>query len=67
MTDSDIFRQTRIPLNHGSGAMPAIGFGTLTGSASQCGYSYPAENGQFVTGPCTAPTAGVWSQIARYS
>jgi diketogulonate reductase-like aldo/keto reductase len=29
MTASDTFRQTRIPLNHGSGAMPAIGFGTL--------------------------------------
>src|ERR1700730_1354871 len=29
MTASDMFRHTRIPLNHGSGAMPAIGFGTL--------------------------------------
>ena len=29
MTASDIFRQTRIPLNSGSGTMPAIGFGTL--------------------------------------
>jgi diketogulonate reductase-like aldo/keto reductase len=29
MTASDTFRHTRIPLNHGSGAMPAVGFGTL--------------------------------------
>src|SRR6202789_3408074 len=29
MTASDTFRSTRIPLNHGSGAMPALGFGTL--------------------------------------
>ena len=29
MTASDTFRHARIPLNHGSGAMPAVGFGTL--------------------------------------
>jgi diketogulonate reductase-like aldo/keto reductase len=29
MTASDMFRHTRIPLNYGSGALPAIGFGTL--------------------------------------
>lgn len=29
MAASDTFRDTRIPLNHGSGAMPAVGFGTL--------------------------------------
>lgn len=29
MAASDSFRHTRIPLNHGSGAMPAVGFGTL--------------------------------------
>lgn len=29
MSLSDIFRQTRIPLNDGTGAMPAIGFGSL--------------------------------------
>ncbi|HET6251973.1 MAG TPA: aldo/keto reductase [Tepidisphaeraceae bacterium] len=29
MPDSDTLRLTRIPLNHGSGAMPAVGFGTL--------------------------------------
>src|ERR1700722_5435633 len=29
MTASDTFRDTRIPLNCGSGAMPAVGFGTL--------------------------------------
>jgi diketogulonate reductase-like aldo/keto reductase len=29
MTAADMFRQTRIPLNNGSSAMPAIGFGTL--------------------------------------
>ncbi|KIF66044.1 dehydrogenase [Streptomyces sp. AcH 505] len=29
MTTSDKFREMRIPLNHGSGAIPAVGFGTL--------------------------------------
>jgi diketogulonate reductase-like aldo/keto reductase len=29
MTASDTFRDIRIPLNDGSGAMPAVGFGTL--------------------------------------
>lgn len=29
MADADAFRHTRIPLAHGSGAMPAVGFGTL--------------------------------------
>jgi diketogulonate reductase-like aldo/keto reductase len=29
MTASDTFRYTRLPLTHGSGAMPAVGFGTL--------------------------------------
>ena len=29
MTTPDALRYTRIPLNNGSGAMPAVGFGTL--------------------------------------
>jgi diketogulonate reductase-like aldo/keto reductase len=29
MTTPDTLRYTRIPLNHGSGAIPAVGFGTL--------------------------------------
>src|ERR1700684_1818438 len=29
MADSDPLRYTKIPLNNGSGAMPAVGFGTL--------------------------------------
>jgi diketogulonate reductase-like aldo/keto reductase len=29
MTTSDGLRETRIPLNHGSGSVPAVGFGTL--------------------------------------
>lgn len=29
MTTSDTLRDTRIPLNHGNGAIPAVGFGTL--------------------------------------
>ncbi|KJC40877.1 dehydrogenase [Bradyrhizobium sp. LTSP885] len=29
MTISDTLRDTRIPLNHGTGAIPAVGFGTL--------------------------------------
>src|ERR1700733_6954859 len=29
MTTLDTLRYTKIPLNHGSGAMPAVGFGTL--------------------------------------
>jgi len=29
MTNPDTLRDTRIPLNNGSGAMPAVGFGTL--------------------------------------
>jgi diketogulonate reductase-like aldo/keto reductase len=29
MATSDALRYTRIPLNHGSGAIPAVGFGTL--------------------------------------
>ena len=33
-----------------------IGFGALTGSASQCGYQFPLANGQMVSGPCSAPT-----------
>lgn len=33
MTRSDAFRNTRLSLNHGSGAMPAAGFGTLIPSA----------------------------------
>jgi len=32
-----------------------IGFGALTGSASQCGYMYPGPDGQMISGPCTAP------------
>ncbi len=41
-----------------------IGFGALTGSASQCGYSYPAANGQFVSGPCSAP-AGPGGELVQ--
>ena len=29
MTAPDTIRYTKIPLNNGSGAMPAVGFGTL--------------------------------------
>lgn len=29
MTTSDALRETRIPLSHGTGAIPAVGFGTL--------------------------------------
>jgi diketogulonate reductase-like aldo/keto reductase len=29
MATSDALRYTTLPLNHGSGAMPALGFGTL--------------------------------------
>ena len=29
MPSPDALRTTRIPLEHGSGAMPAVGFGTL--------------------------------------
>jgi diketogulonate reductase-like aldo/keto reductase len=29
MIDSDVLRYTKMPLNNGSGAMPALGFGTL--------------------------------------
>ena len=29
MATSDTLRYTRIPLTHGSGAIPAVGFGTL--------------------------------------
>lgn len=29
MTTADAIRYTKIPLNHGSGALPAVGFGTL--------------------------------------
>jgi alcohol dehydrogenase (NADP+) len=29
MIESSDFRMTRIPLNHGGGHMPAVGFGTL--------------------------------------
>jgi hypothetical protein len=29
MATPDAFRYTRIPLAHGPGAMPAVGFGTL--------------------------------------
>src|SRR6201985_1833578 len=29
MATQDVLRYTKIPLNHGSGAMPALGFGTL--------------------------------------
>jgi hypothetical protein len=29
MANPDALRHTRIPLNHGSGAIPAVGFGTL--------------------------------------
>jgi alcohol dehydrogenase (NADP+) len=29
MSDLDTFRHTRIPLTHGTGAIPAVGFGTL--------------------------------------
>ncbi len=33
-----------------------IGFGALTGSASQCGYMFPGPDGQTISGPCSAPT-----------
>ena len=29
MATADTLRYTRIPLSHGSGAIPAVGFGTL--------------------------------------
>ena len=29
MATADMLRYTRIPLTHGSGAIPAVGFGTL--------------------------------------
>ena len=29
MAESDTLRYTRIPLTHGAGAIPALGFGTL--------------------------------------
>ena len=29
MATPDMLRYTKIPLNHGSGALPAVGFGTL--------------------------------------
>lgn len=32
-----------------------IGFGALTGSASQCGYMFPGPDGQMISGPCSAP------------
>jgi alcohol dehydrogenase (NADP+) len=34
MTEPSDFRNTRIPLNHGSGQMPALGFGTLVPDAA---------------------------------
>ena len=34
MTGSSDFRSTRIPLNHGAGQMPALGFGTLIPDAA---------------------------------
>src|SRR5271156_2539853 len=37
MSASDAFRHTRLPLNHGSGAMPAVGFGTLIPDAVATG------------------------------
>jgi len=35
MTESSDLRMTRIPLNHGSGDMPALGFGTLIPDAAE--------------------------------
>lgn len=35
MIDSSDFRMTRIPLNHGSGNIPALGFGTLIPDANE--------------------------------
>jgi diketogulonate reductase-like aldo/keto reductase len=35
MAAPDTFRQTRFPLNNGSGAMPAVGFGTLIPDPAQ--------------------------------
>lgn len=32
-----------------------VGFGALTGSANQCGYSFPV-NGKIISGGCSAPT-----------
>jgi len=32
-----------------------VGFGALISSGSECGFMYPAPNGQFVSGPCSAP------------
>lgn len=34
MVESSDFRMTRIPLNHGAGHMPAVGFGTLIPEAA---------------------------------
>src|SRR6201984_3411513 len=34
MTESSDFRNTRMPLNHGAGHMPALGFGTLISDAA---------------------------------
>lgn len=35
MIESSDFRMTRIPLNHGGGHMPAVGFGTLIPDAAE--------------------------------
>ncbi len=43
-----------------------IGFGALTGSASQCGYQYPLANGQIVSGGCSAP-AGPGGELVQDS
>jgi alcohol dehydrogenase (NADP+) len=50
MTESPALRMTRIPLNHGAGPMPALGFGTLipdpavtitaTGAALEAGFRH---------------------------
>jgi len=42
MTSNDELRQRRFPLNHGGGAMPALGFGTLLSDSTKTGTAVKA-------------------------
>ena len=43
MVDPDALRHKRIPLIHGSGALPAVGFGTLIPDAFAANRPEPVE------------------------
>ncbi len=49
MIDSSDFRTKRMPLNHGAGHMPVLGFGTLIPGCSRDDKCYQRRAGSWIS------------------